>query len=338
MKKIKMLCLSIMMLFVCTLGANAASLSFSENSTGKKIDISPIKAGYKYQWVHVNYTDYTGAEASLKAMVTEIKSLADVYNAATNEYNSSAAEYASLVSAGNLTRPEQKELYNEKIDTPKKKVDAAKKAYDEKCDEFYAMIEAIAPRNESNWTDLTTSPIPFDSTGYVQADAAVIWVDTNSEEHRYEAKIYMYEENTGELKAEVDCPIVNNFCQVVDNTYYGPNGTEVTKEVYENSCLPKVCKKDGDKFYGLNGTEVTEKVFKEECETTTVVAPICEVKDGKYYDDKGNSVTKEAFEKACPKSNPKTGYTLPIALGVTIISLGILGIIVSNKRKMFNQV
>lgn len=324
MKKLKMFCLTFMMLFVCTLGAHAASLSFSENSTGKKITITGVEEGYKYQWVHASYSDYTSIEAELKAMVTEIKSLASAYNSAVSDYQNAVNEYNSAISSGTLSRDEKGELYNNKIVPALKKVNDSKEAYDKKCDDFYKKIETIAPRNENNWSDLTGSEVTFDSDGYSQADAAVIWVDTNKSEYRYEAKIYMYDENSGEIKAEVDCPIVNNYCQVIDDTYFGIKGTEVTKEVYENECMPKVCKVDGNKFYGIDGKEVTEKVYKEECESE-VVNPTCEIKDGKYFDDKGNTVTKEAFEKACP-SNPKTGLTLPIALGIIIVSLCGLGI------------
>ena len=57
------------------------------------------------------------------------------------------------------------------------------------------------------------------------------------------------------------------------NIYYGIDGRVVTKEVYEDECLPKrYCEydKDQDKYYGKNGKVVTKEQYIIECSENSV--------------------------------------------------------------------
>ena len=54
--------------------------------------------------------------------------------------------------------------------------------------------------------------------------------------------------------------------------------------------------------------------------------------DGKYYDSDGNEISKLDYEKACPKSNPKTGYYIPISVGVVVIILAMVALIIIKRK------
>lgn len=362
MKKLKMLGFTFVAMIMCMFSANAADISFSENSSNGNITMSPANTNYKYQWVHVDYQDYTAVEAKLKGIVQELKDMAPAYNELVSAANTATANYQDAYTKyqqGKLSRTELAP-YATAMENANQKVLEAKEAYDVKADEFFAEVEKIAPRT-STWNNVTSGTIAFDKGGidYGQADAAVIWVDTGKKTHRYEAKIYMYQEADGSLRAEVDCPVIRKFCEVADGKYYGKDGSEVSKETYENQCLPKVCSVDGGKYYGLDGTEVDANTYKEQCEN-----PTCEIKNDKYYDNNGKEVTEEEYNKLCNPtckvedgkyygpdgkvidkaeydklcSNPKTGFALPITIGIIIIGGGAIAIMVANKKKLFKQI
>jgi len=169
--------------------------------------------------------------------------------------------------------------------------------------------------------------------------AAVLWINTGDSTRPNESSIYMYDEADQALKKEVNCPVLNNYCAVVNGQYYGPEGTIVTKEQYENACLPKVCKVENGKYYGVDGKEVTEAEYKEDCEKApaTQKKPSCKIENGKYYGPEGQEITKEKYDELCPK-NPKTGNTLPAALGLLVMLIGGAGIMIANRKKLFNQI
>lgn len=58
-------------------------------------------------------------------------------------------------------------------------------------------------------------------------------------------------------------------CEKVDDTYYDKDGNTVSKEDYEESCLPSpTCAYKNGKYYDDDGNEVTQSEYKEICETT----------------------------------------------------------------------
>lgn len=372
MKKLKMLCVAFIAMLFSTMGANAVSLSFSENSSNGNITVSPYSSGLKYQWVHVDYQAYQAVEAKLKGIVAEIKEMHDgpleearvKANTARQKHSDANAKLKAEQAkdpnsnATKMARQEAAKAYAE-YETAKAAYDEEENKYNAKYAEFMNEVAKIAPINESAWKDMTSGTVAFDPTGYTQADAAVIWVKTSSGN---ETKIYMYQQGAdgGFLRAEVDCPVVRKFCEVDGNTYYGKDGNQVTKEEYEDQCLPKICKVVDNKYYGLSGTEVDEKTYNEECGPKVCVFdngkyydkegkevskeeynkqcnPTCKVEDGKYYGPEGEELTKEEYEELCTK-NPKTGFGLPLTLGIILLGGGAAGIMVANKKKLFKQI
>ncbi len=91
---------------------------------------------------------------------------------------------------------------------------------------------------------------------------------------------------------------------MIDDTYYGKNGEEVSQLVFQQECTTNICKKVGDKYYGVDGIEVSAEVYKEQC----VKVP-----------DTGLS---------------STGYTLAAMLGLVLVGSG-SGLILYNNK--FNK-
>jgi len=365
MKKLKVLCFTILATFLCVLNVDAKQVNTAENSSGGSIAITHDLTGeLKYQWVHVDHDVYMGKESQLKGLVQEINSLADDYNAQAEKVRKAIEAYETALGAG-ASRPELG-VYYAAVENENAILEQKKAAYDAKEDEFNDVVERIASMG-TTWQTVNGNSIPFDGTGYTQADAAVLWINTGDADRPYESSIYMYEESDGSLKKEVNCPVLNHYCEIVDGVYYDPTGKVVTQTEYENACLPKVCKIDGNKYYGVDGEEVTEEEYKAECETPAVTPtnPTCKVENGKYYDKEGKEVTKEDYEKACnpackvengkyygpegqeltkekydelcPK-NPKTGMTLPLTLGLTVVLASVVGVILVNRKRMFKQI
>lgn len=369
MKKLKMLCIAFIAMIFSMTGASAISLSFSENSSNGNITVSPYSSGLKYQWVHVDYEPYHKVEAHLKGIVNEIKEMHKDLEAARVKANNARQKHSDAneklkaeqakdptSDATKLARQEALNAYNE-YEAAKAKYDVEENKYNAKYAEFNNEVAKIAPINESNWKDMTSGTVAFDSTGYSQSDAAVIWVKTSTGN---ESKIYLYDQPTNSLRAEVDCPVVRKFCEVDGNTYYGKDGNKVTKEVYEDECLPKICKIVDGKHYGLSGKEVDEKTYNEECGPKVCVFdngkyynkegkevteeeynkechPTCKVEDGKYYGPEGEELTKAEYEKLCA-SNPKTGFGLPFTVGIILLGGGAAGIMLANRKKLFKQI
>ncbi len=87
-------------------------------------------------------------------------------------------------------------------------------------------------------------------------------------------------------------------CEIIDNKYYGIDGSEVDKNRYEEECNPK-CEFKNNKYYDKNGHETDKNTFDEQCN------PKCEFKNNKYYDPNGHEVDKDTYDKAC---NPKCEF------------------------------
>ncbi len=90
-------------------------------------------------------------------------------------------------------------------------------------------------------------------------------------------------------------------CMIVDDVYYGENGTVVSEEEYYEQCCNYTCTIIDDKYYfDSNGNSVTYEEFKEDCSNTEIV------------------VNPEE-----PIDNPQTG----INYGYIILPIGIVSII-----------
>lgn len=63
------------------------------------------------------------------------------------------------------------------------------------------------------------------------------------------------------------------------------------------------CEIKNDKYYGPSGTEVTQDEYEKQCELTIAPSP-CIVKSGKYYGTGGNEVTEEEYQKQCSSITP----------------------------------
>lgn len=87
-----------------------------------------------------------------------------------------------------------------------------------------------------------------------------------------------------------------------DTYYFGKDGTEITKEEFDNTCIDKIyCDKDENgKYYDNEGNETTELNYKRICQKR-----YCDtLNDGNntyYYNSKGAEVSKEDFESDCRK-------------------------------------
>ncbi len=146
-------------------------------------------------------------------------------------------------------------------------------------------------------------------------------------------------------------------CQIVDDAYYGSNGEEVSKEIYESQCNPK-CKVENDKYYDSTGKEVDKDTYNASCN------PKCRVENNKYYDDQGNEVDEKTYNSKCsPKckedgdtyydkngnkvskeaylescglvENPKTGSIIPPFLIFIVAIVTGLYFVLKTKNKMF---
>lgn len=113
---------------------------------------------------------------------------------------------------------------------------------------------------------------------------------------------------------------------VADLTFVGNMNDEeceasIMPELAEKRADGKVCAIIDDLYYGKNGTEVSEEKYYEEC-----CNYICTVVNNKYYfDSKGNSVSYDAFMEDCSELQtiPETG----IDYGYIVLPLGIISII-----------
>lgn len=100
----------------------------------------------------------------------------------------------------------------------------------------------------------------------------------------------------------------NHVCAIVDDEYYGKNGTIVTEETYFEECCDYVCTVVDDKYYfNSEGESVSYDEFIEDCSTTEVIETVVE--------------------------NPQTGTNY----GYIILPLGIISIIVINKVSKKNS-
>lgn len=112
---------------------------------------------------------------------------------------------------------------------------------------------------------------------------------------------------------------------VADLTFIGNMDVEDCEASIEPTLIEKtstnnVCAIIDDKYYGKNGTQVNEEAYYEEC-----CNYVCAVVDDKYYfDSKGNSVSYNEFMKDCGTiEGPQTG----INYGFIILPIGILSMI-----------
>lgn len=75
---------------------------------------------------------------------------------------------------------------------------------------------------------------------------------------------------------EKDKPVeedeINKVCAIVDNEYYGANGTKVTVEKYYEECCNYVCTVVDNKYYfNSAGKSVSYDAFIEDCSETTII-------------------------------------------------------------------
>ena len=87
-------------------------------------------------------------------------------------------------------------------------------------------------------------------------------------------------------------------CEIIDNKYYGNDGSEIDKNRYEEECEPK-CEFRNNQYYDPEGNVVDKNTFDEKCN------PKCEFKNDKYYDPNGHEVDKDTYDKEC---NPKCKF------------------------------
>lgn len=123
-------------------------------------------------------------------------------------------------------------------------------------------------------------------------------------------------------KCDKDCEEKEHICTYdkVTKTYYGSNGTKVTREEFINQCTqpedtpdvpeqPKICTYDKttNSYYGENGTKVTREQFIIQC-TEPEETPdepeqpkICtyDKTTNTYYGETGATVTREQFINQC---------------------------------------
>lgn len=70
----------------------------------------------------------------------------------------------------------------------------------------------------------------------------------------------------------VDKETDNFVCAIVDDEYYGKDGTKVTEEKYYEDCCNYVCTVVDNKYYfNSKGKSVSYDKFMEDCSTTTTV-------------------------------------------------------------------
>ena len=120
--------------------------------------------------------------------------------------------------------------------------------------------------------------------------------------------------------------IDTNKCQIVEDTYYGRNGNEVTEAEYKKQCTcyeedgkyyltygstpvsestfnevckkpnPYKCQKVGDIYYGRDGKVATEAQYKKQC--------ACYEENGNYYISYGSDpVSESTFNEICNNPN-----------------------------------
>ena len=99
-------------------------------------------------------------------------------------------------------------------------------------------------------------------------------------------------------------------CMIVDDVYYGENGTVVSEEEYMEQCCNYTCTIVDDKYYfDSKGQSVTYDEMMEDCSTTEVVVePEVPTDDGLV-------------------ENPQTGFNY----GYIMLPIGIVSIIVIVK-------
>lgn len=94
-------------------------------------------------------------------------------------------------------------------------------------------------------------------------------------------------------------------------------------KVVDKETANYVCAIVDDEYYGKNGTKVTEEKYYEECCNYT-----CTVVDNKYYfDSKGKSVSYDKFMEDCSTTTTVTNPQTGINSGYIIIPIGIISII-----------
>ena len=116
-----------------------------------------------------------------------------------------------------------------------------------------------------------------------------------------------------------ECTDQDNTCRYdkKTNTYYGENGTVVTKDEFLEQCIDvtpekPVCKYDKatNTYYGKDGEVVTKEKFKEDCLDETPEVPVCKYDKATntYYGEDGSVVTKNEFLEQCTGDDEETTY------------------------------
>ncbi len=106
------------------------------------------------------------------------------------------------------------------------------------------------------------------------------------------------------------------------NTYYGEDGTEVTRDEFIDQCTEpevepqpepqpeeKICKydKDTNTYYGEDGNKVTREEFIAQCTEPEPEQKICvyDKDTNTYYGENGTVVTKDEFITQCTEPEPE---------------------------------
>ena len=104
------------------------------------------------------------------------------------------------------------------------------------------------------------------------------------------------------------CDEEKHYCEIIDDVYYGRDGSEITALEYQKTCQKNYC-----------------------------VA----LEDGTYYDRDGNIVSKDEYNKSCQVvvENPQTGGNhLPIFLIILLLVSGIGIYLYVKKNSKFSHI
>ena len=217
MKKLKMLGVAFAFMVFCTMGANAANINFSENSDNGKVTIThSLTKELKYQWVKVDAATYKANVSSLKTIVDELKPLYTAFQdakaplaASKAAFDKANSDYKAAIdkdpTSAETTKAREaaSKAYNDYM-TLVDKANAAIGTYNDKVKVFNEDVKKIAKYDDTKWQTVAGNDIAFDGTGYVNEDAAVLWIKSNETgTEDFNGKIYLWDGT--KLSAEIDC-------------------------------------------------------------------------------------------------------------------------------------
>lgn len=87
-------------------------------------------------------------------------------------------------------------------------------------------------------------------------------------------------------------------CKIVNGYYFGKDGRNVSKAIYEKECTTPTptykCQYVNGKYYDKNGAVVSEVNYIISCQ-----APKCQIVNGYYFGKDGRNVSKSVYESEC---------------------------------------